>query len=96
MEAKEQTFKTQQEALDNIQQMLTQLLRNRNDNDAGSNHDEEEYFSNEQPKTEKSKEGSSLDAEVLKDLQAQIASLAQRDELKMVGAVRPYPLEWDD
>jgi len=88
LEAQEQTFKTQQEALDNIQQMLAQLLNNRNNNDTGSNHDEEEHFSNEQPKTEKSKEGSSLDAEVLKGLQAQIASLAQRDELKKVGAVR--------
>ena len=63
------------------------------DNDARSNHDEEEHFSNDQPKAEKSKEGSSLDAEVLKGLQAQIASLAQRDELKKVGAVCPYPLE---
>ena len=43
----------------------------------------------------KSKERSSLDAKVLKGLQAQIASLAQRDELKKVGTVRPYPLEWD-
>ena len=75
LEAQEQTFKTQQEALDNIQQMLARLLSNRNDNDARSNHDEEEHFSNEQPKMEKSKEGSSLDAEVLKGLQAQIASL---------------------
>ena len=75
--------------------MLAQLLSNRNDNDARSNHDEEEHFSNDQPKTERSKEGSSLDAEVLKGLQAQIASLAQRDELKKVGAVRHYPLEWD-
>jgi len=80
LEAQEQTSKTQQEALDNIQQMLALLLSNRDDNDARSNHDEEEHFSNEQPKTEKSKEGSSLDAEVLKGLQAQIASLAQRDE----------------
>ena len=47
LEAQEQTFKTQQEALDNIQQMLAQLLSNRNNNDAGSNHDEEEHFSNE-------------------------------------------------
>ena len=68
LEAQEQTFKTQQEALDNIQQMLAQLLNNRNNNDAGSNHDEEEHLSNDQPKTEKSKEGSSLDAEVLKGL----------------------------
>ena len=94
LEAQEQTSKTQQEALDNIQQMLAQLFSNRNNNDAGSNHDEEEHLSNDQPKTEKSKEGS-LDAEVLKGLQAQIASLAQRDELKKVGTVRPYPLEWD-
>ena len=36
-----------------------------------------------------------MDAEVLKGIQAQIASLAQKDELKKVGAVRPYSLEWD-
>ena len=36
-----------------------------------------------------------MDAEVLKGIQAQIASLTQRDELKKVGAVRPYSLEWD-
>ena len=36
-----------------------------------------------------------MDAEVLKGIQAQITSLAQRDELKKVGTVRPYPLEWD-
>jgi len=76
LEAQEQTFKTQQEALDNIQQMLAQLLNNWNNNDIESNHDEEEHLNNEQPKTEKSKEGSSLDAEVLKGIQAQIASLA--------------------
>ena len=69
--AQEQTFKTQQEALDNIQQMLAQLLSDRNNNDAESNHDEEEHFSNEQPKPEKFKEGSSLDDEILKGLQAQ-------------------------
>ena len=44
LEAQEQTSKTQQEALDNIQQMLAQLLSNRNNNDVGSNHDEEEHF----------------------------------------------------
>ena len=36
-----------------------------------------------------------MDVEVLKGVQAQIAFLTQRDELKKVGAVRPYPLEWD-
>ena len=75
--------------------MLAQLLTNRNNNDTESNHNEEGYHSNEQPKTEKSKESSSIDAEVLKGIQAQITSLTQRDELKKVGAVRPYPLEWD-
>jgi len=32
---------------------------------------------------------------VIKGVQAQIASLTQRDALKKVGAVRPYPLKWD-
>ena len=74
MEAQE-TFKAQQEPLDNIQQKLAQLLTNQNNNDAGSNHNEEEHNDDEQPKDEKSKESSSSDAEVLKCIQAQIASL---------------------
>ena len=93
LEAQEQTSKVQQEALDNIQQILAQLLINRNNNDTGGNHNEEGHHSNEQPKTEKSKESSSMDAEVLKGIQAHIASLTQRDELKKVGAVRPYPFK---
>ena len=76
LEAQEQTSKIQQEALDNIQQMLAQLLINCNNNDNESNHNEEEHHSNEQPKTDKSKESSSMDAEVFKGIQAQIASLA--------------------
>ena len=40
LEAQEQTSKAHQEALDNIQQMLAQLLTNRNNNDTGSNHNE--------------------------------------------------------
>ena len=36
-----------------------------------------------------------MDAEILKGIQTQIAFLTQRDELKKVGAIRPYPLEWD-
>jgi len=70
--------------------MLNQLLTNRNNNDIGINHEEEEYNDNtEPPKTEKSKEGSSLDVDVLKGIQAQIASLTQRDELKKVRMTRP-------
>ena len=50
MEAQEQTSKVQQEILDNIQRMLTQLLTNRNNDDTtGSNHDEEENNNNEPP-----------------------------------------------
>jgi len=67
MEAQEQTSKARQEALDNIQQMLAQLLTNRNNNDTGSNHNEE-HNDDEQLKTEKSKESSSIDAEVLKGI----------------------------
>ena len=75
MKVQDQTSKAQQEALDNIQQTLVQLLTNRNNNDVGSNHNEEEDKDDEQPKTEKSKESSSIDVEVLKGIQAQIASL---------------------
>ena len=63
--------------------------------DAVSNHDKEEYNNDEHPKTEMLKKSSLIDAEVIKDIQAQIASLAQRDELKKVEMTRPYPLEWD-
>jgi len=37
MEAQEQTSRAQQEALDNTQHMLAQLLANWNTNDTGSN-----------------------------------------------------------
>ena len=76
--------------------MLAQLLNNRNNDDnTDSNHDDEKNLNNEPLKAERSKEGSSIDVEVIKDIQAQIASLAQRDELKKVGMARPYLLEWD-
>jgi len=68
MEAQEQTSKAQQEALDNVQQMLAQLLTNQSNNDTGSNHNEEENIKDEQPKTDKSKESSSIVAEVLKGI----------------------------
>ena len=95
MEAQEQTFRAQHEALENIQQMLAQLLNNRNDDSTGSNHDEEENRNNEPHKTKKSKKSSSIDAKVIKGIQAQITSLAQMDELKKVGITHPYPLKWD-
>jgi len=94
MEAQEKISRAQQEALENMQQMLIQFLFNRNTNDTGSNRDEEEHNNDEHPKTDKSME-SSIDAEVIKGIQAYIAPLIQRDELKMVGMTRSYPLEWD-
>ena len=54
--------------------MLAQLLVNWNTNDTGSNCDEEEHNNDEHSKIEKSKEGSSIDDEVIKGIQAQIAS----------------------
>jgi len=72
MKAQEQTFRAQQEALDNIQQMF---LVNRNTNDTVSNHNEEEHNNDERPKTEKSKKSSLIDVEIIKGIQAQIASL---------------------
>ena len=61
--------------------MLAQLLVCRNINDTGSNRNEEEYNNDEHSKTEKSKKNSSTNAEVIKGIQAQIASLAQSEEL---------------
>ena len=40
-------------------------------------------------------DSSSIDADFIKGIQAQIAYLAQIDELKKVGVMRPYPLECD-
>ena len=73
--------------------MLVQFLNNQNNDDTtGSNHEEEENPDNELPKTEK-KENSAIDVNVIKGIQAQVASLTQRDELKKVGMTCPYLLE---
>ena len=74
--------------------MLAQLLTIWNTNNTGNNHNEEEHNDDEHSKTEKSKESTSIDPEVIKGIQAQIASQAQRDELKKVGMTHSYPLEW--
>ena len=79
--------------MDYNQRMLTQLLKNQNNNNTTGN--EEENLDNEPPKSEQSKEGSSVDADVIKGIQAQIALLAQKDELKKVGMTHLYLLEWD-
>ena len=75
--------------------MLAQLLINQNTNDTGSNHNEEGHHDDERLKTEKSKKSFLIHVEVIKGIQAQIASQAQRDELKKVGMKCSYPLEWD-
>jgi len=73
--------------LDNIQQILVQLLTNwKNDNTTSSNHKNEENNNNEPPNTDHSNEGSSIDAKMIKGIKAQIASLAQRDEVKKRGS----------
>ena len=66
MEAQEQTFRTYQEALKNIQQMLAQLLVNWNSDDTSGNRNEKEYNNDEHPKIEKSKKSSSVDVEIIK------------------------------
>ena len=82
--------------MDIIQNMLAQLLDNRNNDETGSHHNEEEnHNNNEPPKTEQSNKVSSTDAKVIKGIQAHIASLTQREELKKVRMTRPYPLESD-
>jgi len=55
-------------------------LVNQNTKDTGSNNDEEEHNNDEYLKTRKSKERFSIDAEVINSIQAQIASLTQRDD----------------
>ena len=52
--------------------MIAQLLVNQNTNDAGSNHNEDEYNDDECPKTKKLKESFSIDVEVIRGIQAQI------------------------
>ena len=79
--------------MDNIQRMLIQLLENQNNKNTTGN--EEVNLDNEPPKSEESKKGSSVNADMIKGIQAQVASLAQRDELKRVRMTSPYPLEWD-
>ena len=76
---------------DDTEVTMDKLLSNRNNNDTWRNYNEKEHNDDEKPKTKKSKESSSIDAEVLKGIQAQMA--AQRDELKKAGMVHPYPLE---
>jgi len=63
-------FQDSARALKNIQQILAQLLVNRNIKDTGGNHDEEEYNNDERLKMEKSKEIFSIDTDIIKGLQA--------------------------
>ena len=76
MEAQEKISRAQQEALENMQQMLIQFLFNRNTNDTGSNRDEKFHNIDEHPTIEKSKESFSINVKVIKGIQVQTASLA--------------------
>ena len=99
IDAQEQTTRTQQEALDNIQCLLEQLLINQNtsanhEGISGSNHQKEKNPNEDAPNDEQlhPKETSSIDVEVIKGIEAQIASLAQWNELKKEGMTRTYAL----
>jgi len=74
---------------------LTQLLLDRNNEENSDNDEREEKNKTQKTRNAKESYSSSIDAEVIKGIPAQISSLAQRDELKKVGMTRPYPLEWD-
>jgi len=65
--------------------MLKQLLTNRNNDDTSDNQDREENRKDETPEDKHSKESSLINVVVIKDIQAQITSLTQQDELKNVG-----------
>jgi len=93
-------YKAQQEAIDNIQRLLKQLLTNQNTNanhekTSDSNLQEKQNLNEYTHKDEQqhSKETSSIDAEVIKGIQEQISSLAHWVELKKVRMTHPYPLE---
>ena len=105
MQAQEEAIKNQQTALNDIQRLLGQILvrqsdnscqnNNRIDDDHNHHSDEEENRNHEQQPLPPLYGLSSVDVDVIKIILAQLASLTQRDELKKIGAIRPYPLEWD-
>jgi len=76
------------QALDNIQRMLSQLMKNRNNEDDFDNRDRKEENRKDEVE-EHSKESSSINVEVIKGIQA------QRDKLKKARMTHPYPLEGD-
>ena len=73
--------------------MLTQLMTDQNNEKNSDNNEREEENRTSENKNAKESSSSSINIEIIKGIQAQIASLAQRDELKKVGMTRPYPLE---
>ena len=103
MQAQEEAIKNEQIAFDSIRRLLGQILtrqsnnyrssNNCNDDDHNHHSDEEENHNDEQPPLPPPSGVSSVDAKIIKSIQAQLASLTQRDELKKVGAIRAYSLE---
>jgi len=72
MEVQEQASRTQQEVLDNIQLMLSEILTNRN-NETSDNHvREKKNLNKETLENEHSKESSPIVVEVINGIQAHI------------------------
>ena len=75
--------------------MLSQLIIDWNNEENSDNNKREEENMTLENKNTKESSSSTIDAKVIKGIQAQIAFLAQQFELKKVGTIRSYPLEWD-
>jgi hypothetical protein len=63
----------------------------------GDGHHEEEHIHIEfnEDEAPPEEENSLVNSDVIKGIQAQIASLTHREGLKKSGMTRPYPVEWD-
>ena len=94
MDAQEQTFRTQHEALDNIQCILAQLLTNQNNKETSGNHVREEKNLN------KEFWGWAFKRDILNWCQSHkrhpcTNSISRSVEWDEEGRMtRPYPVEW--
>ena len=75
MEAREQASRTQQEALNKIQLMLSEILANRNNENSENNEREDD---------KNTKDSFSVDAEVIKSIQAPQTSISATSDHKLV------------
>ena len=70
-------------------------MKDQNNEENFDNNEREEKNKTLNNKNTKESSSFSIDAEIIRGIPAQIASLTQRDELKKMGITHPYPLEWD-